>query len=559
MGRTLLGSNRGYASFHALVIMVFATMAGAYLLRSVSKDAGTSGSYYQMRSAAVSADAGLNAGVAQLVTDTAQAMSILGDYEGDSQKRWMLGAGGATASANLLSFGTGQKYSARIVDFDPVSGLIKLEAQGSAAGGSAGRVTGIFRLEGTSVPSYAATSTHALFIAGDARASAAPIIVTGSTYFGGGLNLGVAGSDFDGTFKTAAFGNAPLVLNGSTTFRKEAYFETPVVFQSGTATFQAGAGFDDDATLTASPRLSGAGAVYANGLFTGLGQIDLGSNPLTYSEMTANVARVRNASTITSTGDMIEIAPAMGFNPGEETEMAADFSAIPAAKVYNLARLDAVLFAYAGRHIGATITARDFVDAFHGIPSGDRFGVNNLYVAVDIDRDITLVGGDADALPNYVDHLISHDDDDMYKWFVARVRAKFDVNGVLWRTASPGYGRDAAKWGDVMFVVENGGTLANFGGDYPFKGYINVKGTGSVSYKWGPSGRFDGAIHQVSAASGFSVIGPNPMKVVFDQSIMDDYLAVPGLITVPPAAPAAGTTARLNDARIRPRFVGLYY
>jgi hypothetical protein len=556
-----MSSNRGYASFHALVIMVFATIAGAYLLRSASKDAGTAGSFYQMRSAAVSADAGMIASLSQLVTDTTKARALLEDYTADNRKRWLLSGGGATSSPNTVAFtGTDQKYSARIVDFDPASGLIKIESNGTGTGSSSGKVTGVFLLEGLDVPHVAPQSTHALFVAGDARVSNAALVVDGPAYFGGGLTLNAGGSDFRGTFKTAAYGGGPLDLEGTASFRDAAYFETPVIFGSGASVFYKGAGFDDDVALTASPRLSGAGlTVFANGQLTGAGQIDLASNAFAYSGITANVARVRNASSIANANDMLGIPASLGFNPGLEQEIAVDFSAIPAAKVYNLARLDAALFSYNGRHIGATMTSEDLIDAFHGIDPADRIGYHNLFAAVHIDRDITLIGGDADNATNYTYHGVDFDDDDNYKWFVFHVTAKFNVNGNLWRTVQPGYGADATHYGNVMFQVDNGGSLVDFGGNSVFHGYVNVTGTGSATYKWGPGGSLIGAVHHVSPASGFGVTGPNPMRVTLDQSVINEYDLIPGLLVHPAPVPNPGPAPRITDAKIRPKLLGMYY
>jgi hypothetical protein len=528
--------DRGYASFHALVIMVFATMGGAYLLRSASKEAGTAGGYFQMRSAATSADAGLAAGLSQLQADTSVAMSILEDYMRDKRNQWMLGASGATPSANSMTLGTGQRFAARILAFDAVTGLIKIESQGSGMAGSAERVTGIFRLDGLETPMPGTASTPALFVAGDGRVASAPLVIDGPTYFGGGVKLAASGNNFNGAFKAAAYGSNPVDLQGSSRFGGDAYFETPVVVRSG-ATFAGRLGLDDDATLNAGATLTAAGkAAYVNGLLTGGQRIDMGGNAFVYSGL-ADPLKVVNASSRIKVETGLDVPGRMGMLPGVEEAPPLDLSAIPPG---NIRTLDQV-------GLGATATGKDLIDCFHRFQNESRFGPKGQWMVVEVNRPFAFVRS-ADPAEN-----------ECYKWFVWIVRSTLTVNGNLFTSVEcpPPSTYDYLHPLQVFHVVD-GGSIVGFGGPGRFRGYINVMGTGSVTYQWGPGGYLEGAVHHVSAASGFSVAGPNPMHVTFDQEVIDRVKSL-GLLGDPAAPPASGSAPFLADAKLRPRMLGLYY
>jgi hypothetical protein len=529
-------SNKGYASFHALVIMVFATMAGAYLLRSASKDAGSAGSYFQMRSAATSAEAGLAAGLSQLQTDTTIAMNILDDYLRDNRNQWMLGAAGATRSANAMSFfGTGQNYTTRILGFDANTGLIKIEAQGSGPGGSAGRVTGIFRLDGLKIPMPGANSLHALYVAGDGRVAAAALVVTGPTYFGGGVRLAGSGNDFNGTFKAAASGVNPVDVQAATTFRGDAYFETPVSIRS-TAVFQGGLGFDDDAALNATARMGGAGkTAFVNGLLTGSQPLDAGGNAFVYSGF-ANPAKVINAASRTKRESGLDVPGSLGMTPGVEDGVAFDLS-VAASHVQTLD----------GVGLGASATGADLTACYHRFHNTDRFGPEGQWMVVDVNRPFALVRSGVPA------------DDECYKWFIWVVHSTLTVNGSLPTFVEAPVTTFTYKHPLQIFYVRSGGSIVGFGGPGRVRAYVNVEGTGSVTYQWGPGGYLEGAIHHVSAASGFGLVGPNPMRVAFDQEVID-HTALLGFINSSATAPAApGTNPLLTDAKLRPKLIGLYY
>lgn len=531
---------RGFASTHALVIMVFAIVVGAYFLKSAAKEASTAGSYFQMRSAGAAAQAGLNAGLAQLESGPAAA-SILRGYLQDNSRCWLLGAAAPERAMRAIALpATSQAYAARIIAFDIATHTVKIESEGRGPGGSIARATGVYRLEGLGNLAQPPQPDYALYLAGPGRALDAPMVVDGGTYFGGAMRLApsASGSSFNGSFKVAAALSAGATqIQGSVSFRDDAYFETPLQILGGTTVFHKRFGFDDDVILNATARLLGTGlGGYSNGTLSGGQRLDMGGKPLEHSGF-LDPARVANAGRMVDTHDPIDISPRFDLPYGEEKGLAFNPANLPAGAVR----------AASATSLPDAFTAGQLLDYFHNnMDNAVLVGRRNMCFVIAIDKPMALIRG-ATAAEN-----------EFPKSMLLIVQSTLTVNGNLWHTIPISGGKWDGEDGNVMFFVPSGGSIVGLGGNDRFRGNVLVEGTGQVTYQWGPSGYMEGAVHHVSPTAGFQVLGPNPFRIRYDRASMDDFAAV-GVRSPAPVVLPTGPLPQLVDTRIRPRLLGLYH
>jgi hypothetical protein len=136
--------------------------------------------------------------------------------------------------------------------------------------------------------------------------------------------------------------------------------------------------------------------------------------------------------------------------------------------------------------------------------------------------------------------------------FLFEVTAPITVNGNL-PISDPG---SVALW-----HIGSSGSMQGFGGPGLVRAYVNVSGTGSMVYQWGPAGEIQGALHHVSAASSFQLnLSPSPLKLTFDKGVFDELAVLGVLIPAGQSAPPAPVQeVKLVDIRIRPRFLSSYF
>ncbi len=531
-------NNRGFVSAHVLGIMVIASIAGAYLLRSASKEANTSGNFLQMRSAASSAEAGMADGLAQLETDTTLAMGMLRSYLKDDKHQWMLNSKGATATPNEMSLpGAGQTYSARIVAFDSGTGIIKIQAEGNGLNGSTTHVTGIYRLEGVGDDPAPSGMLHALYLAGDKRDINALIAVSGPAYFGGAVRFlpGSAGTNFNGTVHIAPSASgassdfdATANYKGSkfsTDFDNVALIETRVYTHgSYQIRFDHNTAFQEDLKVDAPIYIDkGPMAMYINANVSGSSQINVNGYPVTHSG-SLNVAKVTGASGITNLGTDIDLAAKTGVPAGPEAPVTVDISVIPPGKIFTLSQLG----------LPAALRGVDITNAYNTLTSAQLFGP---FMVIDVDAPVSFVRSGIPSENSSTVHAI------------------FLVHNAI---AGNGNLPDVKLPGNWMFYVPSGGSVTDFGADGYFYGYVHVTGSGSVTYKWGGGNHMHGAIHHVTAQSGWGMSGPNGICLTLERNVLQEYADL-GLLSLPVDGGTQPSGLRLTDVKIRPKLLSLYY
>lgn len=528
----------GFVSFHALAIMVFASIAGAFLLQGAAKESGTAGGYFHKRGSTAAARAALSHAVSQLESDSAAAMAFLRGYLADPSRSWLLGTPSSAGSPQTVTLASGQTYTARLLSFDTATHMAKILGEGSGLGGSVTKVTGLYRLDGLGGPEVRETVTHALFLAGGGHALGAPLKVEGPSYFGGGFLVqpGAAGTEFQGPVKVASDAlGTPVVVQGGTIFADKAWFESPVRFQAG-ATFRGSVGFDDEAVLDAGISLQGANLTgYANGSLAGVQRFDLGGNPFRHSGFVPS-ARLTNTASIDVMPDDESISAALGIAYGAEKGLRIDLSGLPVGHVTYASSLI----------LPDAFTSEELEYAYHKTHKDNRFGPLQKWQVIVVDKPMSLVRS---AVP---------EENENFKCVIMVVRSTLDIGGNLWKTTVCDWGTFTGLEGNVVFLVQAGGQLLNMGGNDRFRGSVIAEAGATVTYRWGPGGSLVGAVHHVDAGTIFGLVGPHPFTIRLDQPTLED-IATSGLLRYPPAKPPLGPAPRLADLRIRPRLLGFYY
>ncbi len=520
---------RGFATALVLLFLVVTGVTGGLLLKFSKRQSATATDYFQARSATFAAQAGLQAGLASLAENPADAVIFLNAYSQDKRKAWLLN-GTANAGQRIpTTLGSSQQsYATRIMAFDPSTNLVKLKSEGMGPGGSVSQAFGGYKLEGlkTLQPDLA---HFAWYMAGEARNIDQPVDVYGDSYFGGDIhfNGGADNSVFHGPVKIARGSGGMSSFDAKVSFLDDLYMQTPVKFQGNASWFYKRTGFEADISTDNNPVWMGTGQPsYFNANVTGgNGKLDFNSNPI-FTNGLLNRARTLDGSSFTPQGGNINIAAALGQASGTEQEITFNMGSIPEGKIFTPAALG--------------------IGGWGGLNGPD---LSNAYAAAKISGDLYrgfLVvrlssGNNFNPVANNI----------LDGNFLFEVTAQINVNGNL-PISDPG---SVALW-----HIGSSGSMQGFGGPGLVRGYVNVSGTGNMIYQWGPGGELQGAIHHVSAASNFQLNGPSRLKLTFDKGVFDDLaplgVLVPAGQSVPPPPLQE---VKLVDVRVRPRFVCNYF
>lgn len=520
----------GFATAAVLVLLIVAVVAGAYMLKTSKQRAATASNYFQARSATYAAQAGLDAALADLEAQPAQGTQTLNTFLADTTKAWLFGGLSKAGSPNWTKLGEGgQTYATRLVAFDPATGLVKLLARGRGPGGSESQVFGVYQLQGLKLVNDL-LPRHAWYIAGDARNIDETLDIDGNAYFGGNVHIngGADGTIFRGTVKVARGSGGVSSFDAGVTFAEHAYFQTPLTTQGAGLVFQKGAGFENSIASNTDMRMTGAGqtAYFNANISGGNAGINMLGNRVVHNG-TLNMARVKNPGQVTQQAGNVAIANALGMTSTPDNEISVDLSAIPLNKRFTLSSLG---FASWGSTNGT-----DLSNAYAMAKATGRLYQDFLCINVNTGLNFNP------AIPNTLSGK-----------FLFIVTSSVTLNGNL-PTSDPA--------SVCLFYVGSGGSLQGFGGNGLFRGYVHVTGNGSIIYQWGNGAEFHGAIHHVSANSGFQMnTGLSPLKVVMDAGVFDDLASLqvilpPGVVTPTPEPPEV----QLVDVRIRPKFLSRYF
>lgn len=520
---------QGFATALVLVFLVIMGVTGGLLLKFSKRQSASATDYVQARSATLAAQSGLQAGLASLAENPADAVIHLNAYMQDKSKAWLLN-GTANAGRRIPTTlgSTQQSYATRIMAFDPATNLVKLKSEGMGPGGSESQAYGVYQLDGLQRPSPD-LARFAWYMAGEARNIDQPVEVRGNAYFGGDIhfNGGADNSVFHGSLKIARGSGGMSSFDARITFLGDVYFQTPIKFQGNASLFHKRTGFEADISTDNNPVWMGTGQpAYFNANVTGgNGKLDFKSNPI-FTNGKLNLARTLNGSSFTQQGTDIDIAAALGQPGGTEEEIAFNMNSIPGSKIFTPGALGIGGWGgLNGPELSAAYAAAE--------NSGDLY---RGFLVIRISNGYTF-----NQVPNNI--LIGN--------FLFEVTAQINVNGNL-PISDPG---SVALW-----HIGSSGSMQGFGGPGLVRGYVNVSGTGSMIYQWGPAGELQGAIHQVSAASNFQLNGPFPLKLTFDKSVFDELSVLGVLIPAGQSAPPQPVQeVKLVDIRVRPRFLSSYF
>lgn len=520
----------GFATAAVIVLLLVSIVGGTYVLKMTRSQAAASGGYYQARSAALAAQAGLEGGIGQLAGDPASGLALLNGYLGDTTRQWLLGDSAGADRRTEVEMDNGlQRYAARIVAFDPASGMVRLEGQGKGPGGSESRAYGVFRLGG--VEAVRPVLAHYVwFMAGESRNVDQPVDVWGDAYFGGGVhfNGGADGSVMHGTVKVARGTGLQSSFDADIFFCKNTWFQTPFKAQGLGVKFTGNAGFDGPITLeTDATWTESAFAAYVNSGFAGgTGSMHMDLSRVVHSG-SLDPARVVNSSGVTDNGGPIDIGAVLGMDPGPESELTVDFSSVPPSFRHTPISLGIAPW---GNTDGNALS-RAYADA----QAAGRLWNGFLFVSIDAPL-VFNAGAEGNILRGR---------------FVFDVSARVSLNGNL-PVSDPA---SVSLW-----HFRTGGRGDGFGGPGRFRGYVNVTGTGTMIYQWPGGCDFQGAIHHVSPTAGFQMNGSTgPLRLTFNSGVFDE-LSVLGVLVPPSGIPSTGgSRVKLTDVKIRPVQHARYY
>lgn len=523
------GRQEGFAIVMVLALLVLSIVVGAFILKSARHRSGAASNYFQARSAELAAQAGLQAGLATLEANPAEAVVLLNNFLKDPAKAWLFNgtAGAGTRTTQALG-SQKQRYAARIVAFDPATATIKLRSEGEGPGGGQSRATGVFRMDGVA-QAYPDLARYGWYMAGETRNVDQAVDVTGDAYFGGDVhfNGGANGSVFRGTLKVARGAGNTSSFDAQVTFMENAFFDTPLRSQGSSIIFQKDAGFGANLSLDADFRFTGSGRIaYLNANVNGgNSRLDMAGNAVRHSG-SLNTARVANASQITNMNGTIPIAANLQMKPAAESELTVDLSGVPAAKRFTPASLGIGPWGFTN---GLELSA-----AYASARSTGKLHREFLFLTVNQQLDFNPVAGNV-----------------LSGKFVFVVGGTINMNGNLPHS-------DPASVS--LYHVVSGGRIQGFGGTGLFRGYVNVAGTGNVLYQWGAGSLCLGAVHHVSPNSGFQLNSTGAkFTLEFDKGVFD-AIAPLGILTVPGSpSPVVTPEVKLIDTRLRPRFLASHF
>lgn len=519
----------GFATAAVLALLVFCLMAGAYMLKSSQRQSAAASDYAQSRSAAFAAQAGLKAGLAEFEGQSGTSIQMLNNYLADSAKAWLFGGIAQAGARNWVTLGTGgQSYSARILGYDPASGLLKLAADGRGPGGSESRIFGVLRMQGVQ-PENPFAARFVWYMAGESRNVDQAVDVDGPAYFGGDVhfNGGANGSVFRGPVKVARASGNLSSFDAGVDFMDNAYFGTPIKTQGGGLRFRKNAGFEGPLQVDVDMLMAATGqTAYFNGnINAGSGGIELAGNRLVHNG-SLSMARAKHPGPVTVEPGTIDIQSRLGMRNGAEPEIGVDIGSIPAS----------LLFAPSA-----------FGIALGGSTNGTR--LSNAYASAKaagkLYRDFLCiqVAGGLDFSPGPSGALTGK--------FLFEVTGPITVNGNL-PTSDP--------TSVCLFHVIGGGSMTGFGGSGLFRGYVHAEGTGTVLYQWSAGAEFRGAIHHAVASAGFQMnTSPGPLKLVYDPGVFDEFAPLGVMLPPGSATPTVVVKVKLVDTRIRPKLLSRYF
>ena len=351
----------------------------------------------------------------------------------------------------------------------------------------------------------------------------ATLIWKGDIDFNGGADNSV----FDGRIKIARGSGGASSFDAKVSFLDDVYIQTPVSFQGNASLFHKRTGFEANISADNNPTWMGTGqSAYFNANVTGgNGKLDFKSNPI-FTNGRLNRARTLNGSSFTEQGSNLDIAAALGRPSGTEAEITFHMGSIPSGKIFTPAAF--------GIGLWGSLNGPDLSRAYAAAKNSGDLYRGFLVVRLSSGYNFSQVAN------NILDGN-----------FLFHVTAQINVNGNL-PISDPG---SVALWHIGSF-----GSIQGFGGPGLVRAYVNVSGTGSMIYQWGPAGEIQGAIHHVSAASNFQLNGPSPLKITFDKGVFDELAVLGVLIPAGLSAPPPPLQAvKLVDVRVRPRFLFRYF
>lgn len=520
-------SNGGFAIVYGLAIFILASMSGVSIMYLSQKDQVTASDYSKMRSAAQGARAALEAFEGQCKSQPQHILEILRKYNANQSDKWLLGDplhANSEKKIKCWNSPDAPSYSACVMRFDSVNLLIQVQGIGYGMYGGKKRAIGIYKLRGAeNVVKW--DQKDAIHLAGTARDFNKPVTVQGDVYFGADVhfNGGASGSVIDGNLKTGNIPGRISSFDGNTKINGDVFFQTPVTINSSALVEIFGkSGFAQNIRVDKDFDLHGD--AFFNGIVDGNARLNMHNNIVTGHSGQVTWADIvpSTASQLNDRSNAIDIAYELNMNAGNELSFSADVNSIESDKIFQYSSLKT------SDPNWGNFSADELNDLYTDAASNEKLWNDFLVIRVNSPASMKSTASTFNGKVIFI------------------VDATLSCNSNWYNCGNSS---------NTMIWVRSGGELNGMGSGKNFRGYIYVEGTGKVIYDWRVGNTFQGAIHHVSAQSGFQLNSGEALDIQYDESVLKEFVVMK--LVNPPGIVSAGVC--LNDVRLRPEMLSISY
>jgi hypothetical protein len=526
----------GFAVVLGIIILFAATITGMALLYLAGRDQSASTDTAKMRTTHTAAQSALQACIGKFETQPDSALKILQAYINDHSKCWILNSPSEAKVKrpfDLTSlFGT-QKYSARIVGYDPHDNIIQIEGVGEGSSDAYKSIIGVYKLFGVGVEAVAG---WALYLNHDSQNFDNKIEVVGDMYACSGFhfNGGANGSIVRGNFK-AGDGNDVFAFDGGVTFHKNLYIQSNMKVNGGANVIINGLtgivkNMHIDGNFSCNNR-----ALYMGLVNAGNAKINMNNNQVTCKDGALSNS-ILDASSIEVDNSLNNntIANALDFNTGDETPWQVDLSGIPSSKIISMNNENEL--------------CAERLDYLYS--NSDLYEINGKqFLVLKLDKNNTA------AFKNTVGATC----DPSIKRF---------SNNVIWIVEGTLYCNSTWALTDAnskqLVVVKDDGLISGLGGAN-INGYLHVKDNGKIIYSLLSNACYSqdtirGAMHHVSdSKDSFQINNSNNFFIIiYDPNLLNDFM-VSGIINTGNGNNNGAINLKLTDVKIRAQLVSISY
>lgn len=524
--KNMVKNTRGDAILLVMILIVMIGITSSVMLTISRNNQVNVSNMAKTRTAYQAASTAIEASKSEFEERSSFTVTKLNNYVSDASKKWLLSDNASNEQKNILGGNDPAKYSACILMFgmstsSPIEGelpynvpYIKIQGIGYGRGMVKKKSIATFQLDGLKVESNK-VEDYVLYIQKDGYDFNQCMTINGDVYFGSGVrfNSNASGTIINGTLKTADR-NTLTEINGQLTVNGNAYFQTPVKIQNSTLNINGNIGFKKTIELLKDVIVNGES--YHKSNITGTYKIDV-KNHKAYHSGSCVTTKFQNLDRLINKGTSYDIADYVTV-PSKDVATTVNINVIPTSKIKEFSTL-----------------------GFTNLNS------ENLQNAYEMFSDQLWNGFLVVEISNVVPTFYSSDVRGIFNGKVIWiVKKELSVNGNWYESGNNS---------STLIYVKDGGKIWQLGWPGLFKGYINVSGTGNITYAFRANSELQGAIHQINN-SEFQVNYSNRVLLNYNSEVMGEYAAL-NLITNSKFSKSPLSKIILVDTKIRPKLISL--